>query len=147
MGRGIAIFNRQRKVGFDLDWLRRLAGMGLREIEGMGVKAGTALEGVGEVEVSVVSDRRIAEVHWRFMRIAGATDVITFEHGEIVISAETAARQAGEHGMSLEREMGLYVVHGLLHLNGYDDLTEEDAAGMRAAQEGVVGRVLREMGG
>ncbi len=121
--------------------------MGLREIEGMGVGKGTALEGVGEVEVSVVSDTRIAEVHLRFMGIAGATDVITFEHGEIVISAETAARQAGEYGTGLEREMGLYVVHGLLHLNGYDDMTEEDAARMRGAQEAILTRVVDKLNG
>jgi probable rRNA maturation factor len=96
-----------------------------------------------EIEVSIVSDKVIAEVHQRFMSIAGPTDVITFGHGEIVISAETAARQAGEFGERLEVELGLYVIHGILHLNGYDDLEEGVAAGMRKRQGEILGRVLR----
>ncbi len=51
-----------------------------------------------EVEVSVVSDRVIARVHRHFLEVPGATDVITFAHGEIVLSATTAARQARENG-------------------------------------------------
>ena len=46
------------------------------------------------MSVAIVSDRRIAEIHVDFMGIAGPTDVITFDHGDIVISAETAAQMA-----------------------------------------------------
>lgn len=141
--RAIHVYNQQRKVRFELPWLRKFAGVALAECEGEGVTAGAALELLEEIEVSVVSDKVIAEVHERFMSIAGPTDVITFEHGEIVISAETAARQAGEYGQRLEVELGLYVIHGILHLNGYDDREEEAATGMRKRQGGILGRVLR----
>ncbi len=77
--------------------------------------------------------------------MAGATDVITFEHGEIIISAETADRYAREHGQRIEHEIGLYIVHGILHLNGYDDLEEPAAARMREKQEGVLRRALDAM--
>ena len=80
------------------------------------------------------------------MGIAGATDVITFEHGEIVISAETAERQGREYGQGVEREIGLYVIHGILHLNGYDDVEVEAAARMRERQAGILAAVLRVMG-
>ena len=94
--RGIQVFNRQRQVRFDLGWLRKFAAVSLEECERGGLAPGSPLEGLEEIEVSVVSDRTIAAVHRRFMDIRGATDVITFEHGEIVISGETAARHAAD---------------------------------------------------
>ena len=89
----------------------------------------------------MVSDRVIAEVHRRFLNVAGATDVITFAHGEIVVSADTAAREAAEQGEEVGREVLRYVVHGLLHLNGHEDAATEEAAAMWAAQEAVVDKL------
>jgi probable rRNA maturation factor len=126
--------------------VRRVAKEALRECEAAGVAKGGALEGLAEIEVSVVSDRAIAEVHERFMSIAGATDVITFEHGEIVIGAQTAARQAREYGQGIEEELGLYIIHGLLHLNGHDDLAAPAWARMRKAQAALLARTLRAAG-
>jgi probable rRNA maturation factor len=140
--REICVYNRQRGVRFDLGWLRRFAALALAECEGEGIAAGVALEGLGEIEVSVVSDRVIAGVHKEFMGIEGATDVITFEHGEIVMSADTALRQGREFGQGVEEELGLYVVHGILHLNGYDDVEAGAAGRMREAQEGIWRRVV-----
>ena len=141
--RAIHVYNRQRKVRFDLGWLRQFAGFALRECEGEGMAPDAPLEGVEEIEVSIISDRVIAAVHRKFMNIDGPTDVITFEHGEIVISAETAERQGREHGQRLEEELGLYIVHGILHLNGYDDLEERAAARMQEAQGAIFRRVLQ----
>ncbi len=141
--RAIYLYNRQRTTRFDLTWLRRFAAVALAECEGEGIAAGSALEAIEEIEVSIVSDRAIAAVHRRFMDIAGATDVITFEHGEIVISAATAQRHAREYGQRLEHELGLYIIHGILHLNGHDDLAEPAASRMKATQAAVLLRVLR----
>lgn len=55
--------------------------------------------------------------------------------GDIIISAETAFRQAEEFGHGLEREIVYLAVHGLLHLLGYDHMTDEDKAVMRAKEE------------
>ncbi len=96
------------------------------------------LPGLEEVEVSLVSDRVIAQVHRRFMQIPGATDVITFAHGEIVVSATTAAREARERAEPVGREVLRYVVHGLLHLNGHEDAETGEATAMWEAQEAVV---------
>jgi rRNA maturation RNase YbeY len=71
------------------------------------------------------------------MNIAGATDVITFEHGEIVISAQTAQKCALEFGHSTADEIGLYAVHGFLHLNGYLDATERERARMHEIQDKI----------
>jgi probable rRNA maturation factor len=71
------------------------------------------------------------------MGVPGATDVITFDYGEIVVSADTAKRCATEHGHGVREELGLYIIHGLLHLNGYDDLEPRPRARMHRVQERI----------
>jgi probable rRNA maturation factor len=143
--RAVHLYNRQRTIRFDLPWLRRFAPLALAECEGEGIAPGAPLESLEEIEISIVSDRAIAQVHRRFMDIAGATDVLTFEHGEIVISAATAARYAREYAQPLEHELGLYIIHGILHLNGHDDLAEPAASRMKAAQSAILRRVVRTL--
>ena len=79
------------------------------------------LPALQEIEISVVSDETIAAVHSEFLDDPTPTDVITFPHGEILISYDTAFRFAGEQGHSVLDELFLYIVHGLLHLNGHLD--------------------------
>ena len=83
-----------------------------------------------EVHVTVVADRRIRALNGRYLGIRRATDVLAFDMagpgpvrlwGEVVVSAETAARQARRLRVPLAAELDLLVVHGLLHLAGYDD--------------------------
>jgi probable rRNA maturation factor len=99
----------------------------------------TALTKLADVNVILVSDRRMAELHRRFLQQPGATDVITFQHGEIFVSTETARRQARRFGTSFEHELRLYVAHGLLHLHGFDDKDARSAAEMKRTQEKLVG--------
>jgi len=94
------------------------------------------------VVVALVDDREIARIHERFLDVRGATDVITFRDGEIVVSGETARREAETRGHPPLHELLLYVVHGCLHLLGHDDRTRRDAARMRAAER----RALRKLG-
>ena len=91
-----------------------------------------------EILVVLVSDRKISAIHQQFMGIADPTDVITFQHGEIVISVETAARQAAEYGTDLLHELRLYIAHGLLHLAGYDDHSEDGFREMAKLQNELV---------
>jgi len=60
--------------------------------------------------------------------------VITFQHGEILVSLDTATRHASDHGHPASREALLYLVHGLLHLNGFDDTTPEQRSEMESVQ-------------
>ncbi|MCM8745167.1 rRNA maturation RNase YbeY [Thermomicrobium sp. CFH 73360] len=98
-------------------------------------------EGVtGEVGVWICRDDEIAELHERFQGIPGPTDVLSFPGdppylGDIAVSAETAALQAAEVGHSVGREIAFLVLHGFLHLIGYDDLSEPDRSRMFARQE------------
>jgi probable rRNA maturation factor len=142
---GIEVQNRQRAVRVRLPWLRKLAPMALEICREHSADGRFTLRELEEVEVTIVSDRVIADVHQRFMDIPGATDVITFEHGEIVTSAETAAAYAAQYGHSIDRELGLYIIHGLLHLNGYDDLTRSDAALMRRTQQRILQACLARL--
>ena len=82
----------------------------------------------------------MAEVHRRFMGVAGPTDVITFQHGEILISVETARRQARAYRTSFEHELRLYLLHGLLHLRGFNDAKPAGRARMKRIQEKIVAR-------
>jgi probable rRNA maturation factor len=96
-----------------------------------------------EISVVLASDRKISVIHQQFMGIAGATDVITFQHGEIVVSVETASRQAIEYESDLLHELRLYIAHGLLHLAGYDDHSEDGFREMAKLQNELVERAGR----
>ncbi len=132
----ISVFNRQRKAALDRaeleDFARRALPLCARE-------RGSGLTSLEEIGVLLISDRKIDQLHRRFMGIAGPTDVITFQHGEICISVETAQRQAAAFGTSPEHELRLYLVHGLLHLHGFDD---REARGPRS-HEGSAGEYRR----
>ncbi|MBP9223664.1 MAG: rRNA maturation RNase YbeY [Verrucomicrobiales bacterium] len=96
-----------------------------------------------EVEISLVSDESIAEVHGEFMDDPTPTDVITFHHGEILVSVDTAEREAATHGNSVAEELLLYMIHGLLHLNGHTDGIEPDRTLMHREQETILRTVLK----
>ena len=83
------------------------------------------------VTVAFVSDKKIRELNRQFRRIDKATDVLSFpsdsndgEMGDIAISIETAARQAKQSGLTFDGEIAQLLLHGLLHLSGYDHETD-----------------------
>jgi probable rRNA maturation factor len=98
------------------------------------------LSSLERVEISIVDDPTIADVHARFMDLPDPTDVITFDHGEILISADTASRNADDFGggHDRDREIALYAIHGLLHLNGHEDKTPQGAKEMAEVQERIL---------
>lgn len=98
------------------------------------------------IDVIQVDDRAIAALHARFLGDPSPTDVITFdladERGgvaaEIYVNFELARREAQRRRIPVERELALYVVHGALHLCGFDDHTAADKKRMRAAEAAVM---------
>jgi len=102
----------------------------------------TDLTKLPEISILIVSDRRIESLNRQFLNERGPTDVITFRHGEIFISGETARRQARRFENSLARELSLYVLHGLLHLHGFDDRTEVEARKMEIAQRKILEKAI-----
>lgn len=90
-----------------------------------------------EFSVAFVSDRRMKELNKLFRSKDDTTDVLSFPHepdefdpdknnlGDIVISIEQAAKQAEENGLTLELEIKQLILHGVLHLCGYDHETDD----------------------
>jgi probable rRNA maturation factor len=132
----LELVNRQRKKRLDLVSFRAFAVLAVEKVS----ELVTAVSLPEEIVVVFVSDARMQGIHREFMAVEGPTDVITFQHGEIVISVETAERQAKRFSTSFIRELRLYFVHGLLHLAGLDDTTEHGFKRMAAAQEQIVRR-------
>jgi probable rRNA maturation factor len=134
----ISVRNLQRKVQVNVVDLEQFARKALELCLRMPRNKKTDLVQLHEISVSIVSDSRIASLHRQFMNESGPTDVITFQHGEIFVSAETARRNARRFGNALARELCLYVVHGLLHLHGFDDRNEGSARKMEIAQRRIL---------
>jgi probable rRNA maturation factor len=134
----ITVHNRQRAVEVELSALQDFAQRALRECLKIPKRKTSALVELEDLSVILVSDRRMAELHRRFLGLFGSTDVITFQHGEIFVDTETARNQARRFGKSLDHELRLYIAHGLLHLHGFDDKEPAAAAEMKRWQEKLV---------
>lgn len=138
----ITVRNRQRKVGVDAVDLEKFATKAVKLCLKLPRAKEAALAQLSEVSVLIVSDNKIATLHQKFMNETGPTDVITFQHGEIFISAEMARRNAKRFGNSLGRELRLYVVHGLLHLHGLDDQDPVNARRMETVQREILAKAV-----
>lgn len=120
------------------------------------VEATLRLHHVSEASISValVDDPQIAELNAAHLAHDGPTDVLTFDlldkknrsegahdnriEGEIVVSVDTAAREAESRGHDITTELALYAVHGTLHLLGFDDQASEDAARMHGLEDEIL---------
>ena len=143
----IALVNRQRSVRFDRRRLIRLARSVLVQEQ----------VAAAEISIAILDDAQIHDINRQFLNHDYPTDVISFVlecslveprpssvsrngirrgcgksiEGEVVISAETAASNAARYATDPQHELALYLVHGLLHLCGYDDLTPQEKRLMR----------------
>ncbi len=136
----VGLSNRQAR-GLDE---RRLVDLARRTLRG---------EGSTDVELSIslVTEEEMADLHHRYLGEPGPTDVLSFPQdekgparllGDVVICPDVAARQSDD----LERELGLLVVHGILHLFGYDHMDETDRRRMWERQEAYSGVALADAG-
>jgi probable rRNA maturation factor len=102
-------------------------------------------EGVreGKVTLAFVNNPHIHRLNQQFLAHDEPTDVLTFPYtdpgakkleGEVVIGYEVAAENAADRGIPVQQELLLYVIHGCLHLCGYDDKTAKAAKEMRAKE-------------
>jgi probable rRNA maturation factor len=130
--------NLQHKIPVNAVDLEKFAAKAVKGCLRSRKTAETDLAQLREVSVLIVSDRKMAALHRQFMNESGATDVITFQHGEIFISADTALRNARRFGNSFADELRLYVVHGLLHLHGFDDRDKPGARKMETIQRKIL---------
>ena len=134
----VTVRNRQRKLRINVVALEAFAAKAVRHCLQSRKRKQTDLSKLPKIFVWLISDRRMSRLHRQFLGETGSTDVLTFQHGEIFISAETAKRHARLFGNSIMRELQLYIVHGLLHLHGFDDRTPAQARKMRRTQEKIL---------
>ncbi|HWS89393.1 MAG TPA: rRNA maturation RNase YbeY [Pyrinomonadaceae bacterium] len=131
----IEVVNRQRKVPVDVERWRAFAERALKVVPADGAGA----------TVAFVSDRAMRELNKRWRGKRGTTDVLSFPAGQeefekgegkslgdVLISVEQTSRQAAEHGLEFENEVEQLILHGLLHLCGYDH--ERDGGEMNALE-------------
>lgn len=141
----LRIYSRQKTHAIPLPWLRRVGRAALSGCMAASKSSEVPLRTLVEIEITLVSDEDIARVHGDFLGDPTPTDVITFHHGEILISADTALRQSAEHGQSLDHEVALYLVHGLMHLGGWDDHEPDEAREMSQRQESILQAALKAL--
>jgi probable rRNA maturation factor len=144
----IAIRNRQRLCRLDVRLLRQIARVLLKEYFSLSEY---------ELGVHVVEAPEMIQINEHFLRHAGSTDVITFDYseeqligegqgtdvlaGELFICVTEAQIQAKRYRVDLASELLRYLIHGILHLRGYDDKTAKLRRPMKREED----RLLREM--
>jgi len=133
--------NRQRAVKVDLPKIRQIVEVALPLCVGKPRKKGMTLP--VDVEITLLGEAAIAKVHGEFLDDPTPTDVITFEHGEILIGVPIAAANARKFRHPADHEVALCAIHGLLHLLGYDDLSEKERVIMHARQEEILKEASR----
>ena len=129
----VAVTNEQQSLAIDA---RRLRSAVRSVLEGEGMVD-------GEISLAIVDDPTIHELNRCWLEHDEPTDVLSFVleeaegyvEGEIIVSADTARSRAGEFGWSADEELLLYVIHGALHLAGYDDKEPADREVMREREQ------------
>ena len=139
----LAFRNRQRTRALNIPLLRRITRHLLH-----------AELGVTDYELCFhfVEPTEMAEANWQFLQHEGSTDVITFDHsesgaplhGEIFISVADAVKQAREFKTTWPSELARYVIHGLLHLRGHDDLEPAKRRVMKREENRLLKKVAAE---
>ena len=96
---------------------------------------------LGDISIIFCSDNYILDVNMKYLQHAYFTDIITFDYcegdrlnGDLFISVDSVRENAQFYGTEFENELNRVIVHGVLHLIGYDDHTEEDIAVMRSKE-------------
>ena len=101
-----------------------------------------------EISIAIVDDPTIARLHRQFLDDPDPTDVLSFVlersegclEGEVVVSADTAKANAAQYKSTPADELLRYVIHGALHLVGYDDATPRQRAAMRKKEDQYLGK-------
>jgi probable rRNA maturation factor len=127
----------------------------IKELAGQIYQA-SGIEGKGEVSVTFLSDEEMQQLNKDYRQIDSPTDVLTFPQsegmdmpmtddenfqpliGDIIISVETAEKQAAEQGHSLNKEIAVLLIHGILHLHGFDHIEDEDYEKMKPEEDRIL---------
>lgn len=130
----LEIADRQKLYPINKNWTKKLVNRVLK-----------TEKKVAELSIVFIDNKMIKEMNKTFLGHNYATDVLSFDYhepsskntitGEIIVSVEMAVKQAQKRGYSIEGEIALYLIHGLLHLLGYDDRQKRDAKKMHQREK------------
>lgn len=141
----VEIYPKSLSRSFSVELLKRLES-GWREIFEILHKIGKGvISDLALIEVTFLDDDEMARLHGEFLGDATTTDVITFDHGELLIGVETAERQSLEFETSIHQEIALYGIHGMLHLAGFDDRDSLEAKLMERRQKDLFSKVFADL--
>jgi|SRR5579862_1890462 len=128
-GGTVAVSNRQRRLKINTKLLAQITQQ-VRKLVG---------HTDGDLSIVLVDDPMIARLNAQYHATPGPTDILSFDYGEgqgeLIISVEHAVAQARRFRTTPARELVLYVVHGILHLHGFDDRTPQQCRRMRVAEQ------------
>ncbi len=136
----------------------QLEGIPVQELAEFVLASASGLPSSTEVSISFVDDETIAELNEAYRGKVGPTDVLSFECdgvddvnmafdeqtdevfelGDVIIATDVAARQTSQYGTTMEEEVSLLLVHGLLHLSGYDHIEDDEAEEMEALEQVIL---------
>jgi len=140
----VQIYNKQNHLPIDSSWIKGIVQTVLE-------REGVACD---EVIIHFVSKKKIADLHLQFFNDPSPTDCISFPMdqphgsipisllGEIFVCPQIAHEYVKKNGGELRDEVALYIIHGLLHLLGYDDLTAKCRKIMRSKEKELLGGCL-----
>lgn len=156
----VSVANRQRRHSIDLNLVGAMAENLARQVcrnlndspcKWLSQRNVKEIEGRGAFSLVLVSDKKIRELNRLWRGFDKATDVLSFpmdteipekslpyEVGEIIVSIDTAKVQAAQYGHGFERELAFLIVHGMLHVLGFDHESKEDEKEMFARQRKIL---------
>lgn len=128
-------------VSFNAQWLRDRLVDAVKHLPQLAM---------ANISILLADDQRMRSLHRQFMGLDSTTDVLTFDLGEnecsasqieLALGIEVAQRQARERSHTIERELLLYAIHGLLHTLGFDDHDEASYARMHAEEDRILSAI------
>jgi rRNA maturation RNase YbeY len=140
MGVKVAVSNRQRRLKINASLLARIVERALEFVH----------DDRAELGIVLVDDDSIAKLNAQYHNTQGPTDVLSFDYGEgqgeLIISMDHVIAQARRFRSTPSRELVLYVVHGILHLHGHNDLTPPQRRRMRIAEQRMMSHLRKPFG-
>lgn len=103
---------------------------------------------IKNINIVLVSDRKMKLFNKKFLKKTYSTDVLAFNLGstlEIIISVETAKKQAKQVQHTIENEILYLIIHGILHISGYDDDNTSNYDKMKARQDEIFSKILKNV--
>lgn len=129
--------NKLLKAPISENWVKKVALVALNEFK--------RKEKLKEISIALVKDKEVKKLNKIYRGIDRITDVLSFEDvNEIIICYPQAKRQAGEKRHSIKKEIKILLIHGLLHLAGYDHQTEKDALLMEEQEKKLLDKIINK---